>query len=115
MGRTRFCIRDPYFSACVPKQAAKLTTARAGPEVGTGELDNGAGVRVDERLEPRAGLVVLDLNDVREGERAVLLRDELERRWVLVKLARQCALCLRDRVVERDGGSRRRNRRYEDQ
>ena len=67
MGRTRFCIRDPYLSACVPKQVAKLTTARAGPEVGTGELDNGAGVRVDESLAPHDLEIVPGLHNVCEA------------------------------------------------
>lgn len=73
------------------------------------QLDDLAGVCVHERLEPRAGLVVLDLNDVREGERAVLLRNELERGRVLVELARELALSRGNRVLQGDRGRNRRD------
>lgn len=64
---------------------------------------------VHERLEPCAGLIVLDLHDVREGERAVLLRDKLERGWVLVELARELALGRGDRVLQGNRGRGRRD------
>lgn len=64
---------------------------------------------VHERLEPRASIVILDLHNVREGERAVLLGDELQRGWVLVKLARKLGLSRTDCVLDRDGRRGRRD------
>lgn len=73
------------------------------------ELDDLAGVRVHERLIPCAGIVILDLDDVRESERAVLFRDELQRGWVLVVLAGELALGRGDRVLQGNGGRGRRD------
>ena len=68
-----------------------------------------AGVSVDECLEPDAGVVILDLDDMGEGEGAVLLGDKLEGRGPLVELAVERSLSLRDGILERHGGRRRRD------
>ena len=74
-----------------------------------GELDEIARVRVDERLDPHGLGVVPDLYDVREGDGAVLLRDELELGRVPVVLPAELAFSLGDRIGGGDGGGRRRN------
>ena len=78
-----------------------------GDEVG--HLDELPGVRVHEGLEPSASLRVLDLHDMRQGERTVLFRDELDGRRVLVKLSGEGRLSLGDGIVNEDGGDRRRD------
>ena len=58
-----------------------------------------ARVRVDERFEPRAGVVVLYLHDVSKRERAVLLDNKLECCGEFVKLAVQLGLSFVDSVA----------------
>ena len=65
------------------------------------ELNDFAGVGIDERLEPLMLLVVLHLNDVRQSQRPVLLRYPLESGGVRVVLAGKRALRLRDSLLSR--------------
>ena len=83
-----------------------------GDEVG--ELDDVASVRVDERLVPHGLRIVPDLYDVCEGDRAILLRNELELGRVLVVFRAELALGLGDRIVRRDGGGSGRHVGYQD-
>ena len=69
-----------------------------------GELDDVAGVRVDEGFVPHGLGVVSDLHDVCEGDRAILLRDKLELGRVLVVFRAELAISLGDCVCGRDGG-----------
>ena len=105
MGRTRYCDR-PQSAVAAPHYQRRGSAYRSLRDE-IGELDDLARVRVNERLEPRARLLVLDLHDVSERERAVLLGDKLERRWVLVEFAGERALGLSDRILEgqRGGGA----------
>ncbi len=68
------------------------------------ELDDVARVRVHKRLVPHGLGVVPDLHNVREGDGAILLSDELELRRVLVVRPRELALSLGDRIGSRNGG-----------
>ena len=59
-----------------------------------GELDHLPRVGVDKCLVELVLSIVLDLHNVREGERAVLPRDPFEGRRMRVVLARECVLSL---------------------
>lgn len=69
-----------------------------------GELYNVATVGIDERLDPHGLSVVPDLDNMGEGDGAVLLRDELELGRVLVVRSGKLALSLGDRIRGRNGG-----------
>ena len=73
-------------------------------------MDELAGMSIDECLKPRASFVVLDLHDVRERERAVLLGDELQGGRPFVELSVQKRLGSDDGVFQGDRGGCRRNR-----
>lgn len=62
-----------------------------------------ARVGVDETFEPRATLVILNLDDMRKSQRTILFSDELQRRGVLVEPPVENALGLRDSIIKRDG------------
>ena len=74
-----------------------------------GDLDELSGVRINERLEGGAGLVVLNLNDVRESNRAIRKSQILERRRVVVDRSTESGLCGLDRIFHRNSGLGRRN------
>ena len=59
-------------------------------------------MRVHEGLEPSASLRVLDLHDMRQGERAVFLRNILDGRRVPVELSGEGRLSLGDGIVNGD-------------
>lgn len=64
------------------------------------DRDDLTGVGIDERLEPRAGRVVADLHNVRQGDVAVILDEVLEGCRVLVVVAVEGVLSVSDRVLE---------------
>ena len=74
------------------------------------EVRNGdklASVRVNERLEPGAGLLVADLEDVGQDDRVVVLDEPLEGglgEVLRVELAVEGRLSRGDRVRDHDGG-----------
>ena len=76
MGRTRYC------SECSSRFVSSLPEAddrtHRSPRDEIGELNDVARVRVDEGLVPHSLTVVPDLDDVCEGDGAVLLRNVLE-------------------------------------
>ncbi len=103
IGRTRYCVRrevSTHIASTTPPTDRDLRDE-------VGQLNDIARMGIDEGLEPRASLVVLNLHDVRKGEGAVLLGDELDGRWVLVELARERTLRLRDGIIN---GERRDSR-----
>lgn len=71
-----------------------------------------AGMSIDESLDPQAGGVILDLNDVRQRHGVIFFGDELEGGGPLIELATQRALGLCDGVFEGERWSRRRHRSY---
>ena len=68
-----------------------------------GELDDVAGVGIDERLIPHGFAVIPDLHDVCEGDGTILLRDKLDLSWVPGVRPAELAFSLGDRVGRRDG------------
>ena len=78
----------------------QATHRRSGDKVR--ELDDLAGMRIDERLEPRARVLVLDLDNVCQDDRAVRLGDVFEGGRVLVVLSRERIFGFGDRVLGRD-------------
>lgn len=70
-----------------------------------------AAVRVDERLDPRARLLVLDLNDVRQDGSVVGLDDVFERDRVVVVLSVNDTLRLGNGLLRRQLGNRGSDRR----
>ena len=77
-----------------------------------GELDHLPRVGVNKGLVELVLSIVLDLHNVREGERAVLPRDPFEGDGMRVVLARECILSLRDSSLCRNGRRRGRNGRW---
>ena len=75
-------------------------------------MDELAGVSVNEGLEPGAGLVVLDLNDVCKRERTILLGDVLESCRPLVVLAVDVAFGLLNRSIKAQRWLSRRDTSY---
>ena len=72
-----------------------------------GDRDNLVVVGVDERLNPRAGRLILDLNDVNESSAAVVESEELESRGPVVVLAVEGLLGGSDGLLDSNGGGGR--------
>jgi hypothetical protein len=69
-------------------------------------------VRIDERLEPRSSCFVLNLDDVSQDGRAVLLGKVPDRGRVIIKLAIETILSRFDGCFEGNGGVRGSNACY---
>ena len=68
-----------------------------------GELDDVAGVGIDERLIPHGFAVIPDLHDVCEGDGTILLRDVFDLGRVPVVRSPELALSLGDCIGDGDG------------
>ncbi len=68
------------------------------------DRDKFAGVSIDESLNPSASFIILDLNDMCQNSRIVVLDQELEGRGMVIELSIERLLGRSDSLLESDGG-----------
>lgn len=96
---------DQYrtFSSAIPLITHRSLSNKVG------NRDDFARVSVNESLEPSTSLVILDLNDMSQSDRLVLLDQELEGWRVIVELAIELLLSGSNCLFDGNARSRRRN------
>lgn len=106
IGRTRY-FRKPNQYVVTSTGYRKRAYSSLGNEISYGE--NLAGVSIDEGFEPSTGFRVFNLDNMRQGNRIVLLNQELESGRVVIEFAPESLFSRSNCLFDGDTGNGRGN------